>query len=46
MRIVIVGASLAMLALAACSGGEGPGAVEPPARAALPTVAASVAPTL
>ena len=39
------GATLAggvvLLALAACSGGEGPGAVEPPARAALPTVAAT-----
>ena len=44
------GATLAggavLLALATCSGGEGPDAVEPSARAALPTVTASVAPAL
>ena len=40
MRIAIVGALLAMIALAACSGGEEL-AEEPPARAALPTVAAT-----
>ena len=46
MRIFIVGALLAMIALAACSGSEGPTAQdmpaeEPPAQAQLPTVAST-----